>query len=150
MILLDSDVLAIYHFFTHDSRYQATRDCIDTFCKDDVALTIYNLLELAGILSSAGKADLGKKIVTKYLNAGDMRVLFPRKGYISGDVFWEEYCSGIMDVIARGIRYGDAKIIWVAELYDVSMIITWNVRHFTGKTSIPIKTPANVNELRIE
>ena len=149
MILFDSDVLAIYHFFTHDSRYEATRDCIDAFCKEEHAITIYNLLELAGIISSVGKVDLGKKIVTTYLNAADMKVLFPR-GYFSGDVFWEEYCSGIMDVIARGVRYGDAKILWVAELYDVSMIITWNTRHFTGKTKIPVKTPDNVNELRIE
>ncbi len=147
MILLDSDVLAIYHFFTHDSRYQATRDCIDTVCKEDLAITIYNLLELAGIISSAGKVDLGKKIVTTYLNAADISVLFPRTGYISGDVFWEEYCSGVMDVIARGVRYGDAKIVWVAELYDISMIITWNTRHFIGKTSIPVKTPENFNGL---
>jgi hypothetical protein len=141
MILFDSDVLAIYHFFTHDPRYQITRECIDNPKEEPVATTIYNLLELAGILASGGKGDLGEKIIKTYLNSADIEVLFPRTGYISEDIFWEEYTRGMMDVIRRGVRYGDAKIIWVAELHEVSRIITWNIRHFVGKTSLPVMTP---------
>jgi predicted nucleic acid-binding protein len=141
MILFDSDVLAIYHFFTHDSRYLITRECLDDLKGEPVATTIYNLFELAGILSSGGKSDLGEKIVSNYLNAADMEVLFPKTGYISGDIFWEDYSRGVMDVIKRGVRYGDAKIIWLAELHEVSVIVTWNTRNFIGKTSLPVMTP---------
>lgn len=141
MILFDSDVLAIYHFFTHDSRYTVTKDCLENFKEEPFATTIYNLLELAGILASGGKGDLGERIVNTYLNAVDMKVLFPKIGFLSEEVFWEEYSRGVMDIIKRGVRYGDAKIIWLAEIHEVSRIITWNTRHFSGKTSLLVNTP---------
>lgn len=83
----------------------------------------------------------------RYLNAVDIQILFPDIGYLSGDVYWEEYCSDIMDVIKRGVRYKDAKIIWVAELHEVSAIISWNTRHFEGKTSIPVMNPDEWNQM---
>lgn len=87
MILFDSDVLAIYHFFTHDSRYIITKQCVDDLKKNGIATTIYNLFELAGILSSGGKGELGEKIVNTYLNAKDIEVLFLNVGFISEDHF---------------------------------------------------------------
>ncbi|MBN1165620.1 MAG: hypothetical protein JXA44_00660 [Methanospirillaceae archaeon] len=141
MILFDSDVLAIYHFFTHDSRYSVTKDCLENMKGEPFATTIYNILELAGILASGGKGDLGEKIVSTYLNAADMKVLFPKTRFPSEEVFWEESTRGVMEIIKRGVRYGDAKIVWLAEMHEVSRIITWNTRHFNGKTSIPVMTP---------
>ncbi len=147
MILCDSDIFAIYHFFTHDLRYQKTREFLEKDNNNQIATSIYNLLELAGILSSGGKAGLGEEILYRYLNAADIKILFPDIGYLSRDVFWEEYCSNVMEVIQRGIRYGDAKIIWIAELHEVSAIITYNTRHFQQKTSVPVMNPDEWNQL---
>jgi len=49
MILFDTDVLAIYPFFTHDSRYITLKNCVDSMSVNMVATTIYNLFELARI-----------------------------------------------------------------------------------------------------
>ena len=60
MILCDTDVFAIYHFFTHDSGYPATRNFIENNENIKFCTTVYNLLELAGILASGGKGELGE------------------------------------------------------------------------------------------
>jgi hypothetical protein len=41
----------------------------------------------------------------------------------------------------RGLRYGDAKILWVAEAHETDAVLTWNTRHYLKKTPIPVMTP---------
>ena len=148
MILCDTDVFAIYHFFTHDSRYPATRNFIENNENIKFCTTVYNLLELAGILASGGKGELGEKLFTTYLIAEDMEILFPKIGILSGEIFWEEYSRQVMDIMKRGVRYGDAKIIWLAEMHSVSHIVTWNIKHYAGKTSLPVLIPEELEKIR--
>jgi hypothetical protein len=43
--------------------------------------------------------------------------------------------------IERGMRFGDAAILWTLEANEGELLITWNVKHFAGKTAINVQTP---------
>jgi len=144
VIVIDTDVLALYHFFVQDPRHEIAVSFMNETRKQARGTTIYNLLELAGILAVAGKADLGKSLVGTYATAADMQVLFPRPSSLSPDAFWADYTGDLVDMMARGLRYGDAKVLWVAERNDASCIVTWNTRLYRDRTPLPVLTPAEV------
>jgi hypothetical protein len=142
LIVLDTDLLALYHFFLHDPRHNVVMAFMHATKGSDRSTTIYNLLELSGITSAAGKTDVGKKLIENYANARDMRILYPTLSPLSPESFWSDYTAELSDIMGRGLRYGDAKILWVAEAHEASILVTWNTRHYRGKTQIQVLTPA--------
>ena len=144
MIVIDTDVLALFHFFTKDPRHDITVTFMNETRKQARGTTIYNLLELAGVLAVAGKAELGKSLIGTYATAADMQLLFPRLSPLSPDVFWADYTGELVDMMARGLRYGDATVLWVAESNEASGLVTWNTRHYRDKTPLPVLTPEEV------
>ena len=83
MIAIDTDVLAVYHIFHNDPRYDSAKD------------------------------------------------------------FWAALVSECFSRIQRGIRLGDAVILWTLEANQgIESFITWNTKHFKEKTPIKILTPA--------
>lgn len=141
MIILDTDVLALYHFFTTDPRHTLTASFMEETRDAERGTTLYNLLELAGILSSAGKPDVARKMIETYATASDMTLLYPILSTNSPELFFADYTAELMDYMERGLRYGDAKILWVAESNEASTLITWNTRHYSGKTPMDVLTP---------
>ena len=141
MIVIDTDVLAIYHLFTHDQRYEVTETFMKSTRHQPRSTTLYNLMELAGIISSSGKGVAAKTIIETYARARDMKILYPSLPLKTPEHFWIEYCAQIMEVMERGLRYGDAKILWVAESNECSALITWNTNHYGKKTSMEVLTP---------
>jgi len=98
-------------------------------------------MELAGIISSSGKAAEAKTIIETYARAADMKILYPLLPLKTPEYFWIEYCAQIMEVMGRGLRYGDAKILWVAEVNECRVLITWNTGHYCKKTRMEVMTP---------
>ncbi len=141
MIVLDTDVLALHHFFTTDPRSASTSAFMERSKNTERGTTLYNLLEFAGILSSAGKPDVARKMIEVYATASDMTLLYPVLPASSPEIFFADYTAELMDTMERGLRYGDAKILWVAEANDASALVTWNTRHYQGKTRIRVITP---------
>ena len=141
MIVIDTDVLALYHFFTKDDRHNTA--C--TFIRDTQEIprgtTIYNLLELSGILSVAGKPGPARSLLEAYATAADMQVLFPHLSPLSPEVFWADYSGELMEMMERGLRYGDAKVLWVAQNSNASSLVTWNTRHYQERTPLSVLTP---------
>lgn len=45
MVVLDTDVLAVYYIFHNDPRYKATKKLVDSLKNQTRAVTIFNLLE---------------------------------------------------------------------------------------------------------
>jgi hypothetical protein len=98
-------------------------------------------MELAGIISSSGKAAEAKTIIETYASAADMKILYPSLSLKTPEHFWIEYCAQLMEVMARGLRYGDAKILWVSEVNECSVLVTWNTGHYCKKTRMEVMTP---------
>jgi len=104
-------------------------------------VTIYNLLELCGILASASKLVEARKLFKQYLAAVDIQVLYPTVSLRSPADFWASHTEELMQRVERGMRLGDAVVLWVAEDTGCDALVTWNKRHFEGKTSLHLYTP---------
>ncbi len=143
MIAIDTDVLAVYHLFHNDPRYEVTKKLFIKLNDQPKAITIFNILELCGILASANRVKDSKTVFDRYLEAEDSIVLFPSLIGDSNKNLWTTLVSECFSRIQRGLRLGDAVILWTLETnQDIDSFITWNTKHFKERTSIKIMTPA--------
>jgi len=127
MIAIDSDVLAVHHLFVNDARFPENFRFMERSANHERGVTIYNLLELCGIISSAGKAAEAKILFQRYLTAADMQVLYPPVRLESLADYWATHNEDLLQRIARGMRLGDAVVLWVAESANCEAIVTWNI-----------------------
>jgi hypothetical protein len=142
MICLDSDVLVIHHHHRGDARYPTNSLFMQKSKGLDRGTTIYNLYELCGILISSGKLAEGRALFEEYMTSKDIEVLYPKITLRSERRFWAVHDQEIMGRIERGMRVGDAVVLWAAESNACDIFVTWNTKHFTGKTAINVQTPA--------
>jgi len=143
MLAFDSDLLAILHIFKVDARFEATRQFFQRIKDQPKAITIFTLLELCGIVAtSTGKEDAGE-IFHQYISSDDSVIIYPDLLTKDTDEFWGSLVSESFLRIQRGMRLGDASILWALETnHDVDTFVTWNTKHFKGKTSLKILTPS--------
>ena len=143
MIAIDTDVLAVHHIFQNDPRYATTRDFFTRIEGGPWAITVFNLLELSGIFASASRAIESKAVFEKYFRAGNVLIIFPVLTTGDAKHFWEMVTFECFDRIQKGMRLGDAAILWALETnQEVDTFVTWNTKHFKGKTSLKILTPS--------
>ena len=138
LVLLDTNIFVIDEIFTHDKNYQVNREFLDATV--DKATTVYNVLEFCGIIATTvQQIDLELLFQAFHFEKGVV-ILYPELygDYLLFSVFIEQ----ILDRMRRGMRYGDAKILTIAEENGVTTIVTWNKRHFEDKTHIPVQTPS--------
>lgn len=147
MLALDTDILAIYHIFHNDARFKATKTLFDKLEGKPKALAIFNLLELCGILASAERGEDSKTLFLNYMHAQDISILFPKFFSVDEKDYWSTLVSECFSRIQKGLRLGDAVILWTLETNsNVSSIVTWNTRHFKGKTLLKVLTPPEALE----
>jgi len=113
MILSDSDVFLIDRIYTRDKRYEVNRHFIEKLPELDAATSIYNLLEICGI-------------------AADV---------LSVEEYFRGFAEQMFRLVSKRMKYPDAQILFIAEEYGVSHLVTWNTKDFKGRTHIPILTP---------
>jgi len=104
-------------------------------------VSIYNLLELCGIVASARKPADARILFQQYLTAADVEVLYPDVRLDSPVEYWSFHNEVLMERIERGLRLGDAVILWAMESSGCDELVTWNKRHFEGKSHLPLFTP---------
>ena len=143
MLALDSDLLAILHIFKVDARFEVTRQFFQKIKDQPKGITIFTLLELCGIVAtSTGKED-ASEIFHQYISSGDSIIIYPDLLTKNTDEFWASLVSESFLRIQRGMRLGDAAILWALETnQEVDTFVTWNTKHFKGKTSLKILTPS--------
>lgn len=138
LVVIDTDVLAIDEIYTNDSRYRENKMFLDSIAGMG-GTTVYNVLELTGIVTMAIRED-SKNFFWRFHDEKGLRILYPR---MMGEYLdFKGFINRVLDRISRGMRYGDAKIVTVAEEHGVDMIVTWNKRHYTRRTGIPVLTPS--------
>lgn len=141
MIAIDSDVLAIYHIFKKDKRFDITRKFMDDSTITPKGVTIYNLLELCGIIASSGKHQEAKKFFQEYFTKADIQILFPQISFRNEKEYWAIQNDELIHRIERGVRLGEAVILWAIETNEIDIFVTWNKKHFEGKTPVKILAP---------
>lgn len=145
MVAIDSDVFLIAHRYVRDVRAELNARFLANVKPAAPALTIYNLMEILGVLSfnlSAGQM----RAWPDWLKARHgLAILWPELNYISQHLFFEQviYHLPLARMTTRPTAFLDALVMEVIERTpDVRAFVTWNARHFAGRTHLPVLTPA--------
>lgn len=140
VIALDTDVLTVRHVYRRDRRRTTNERFLQEGHAYGLGVTIYNLLELCGIAQPHGYS--AREIFRHYTTSSTVTVLYPPVLLDSEEAYWRAHNEALLSRIERGMRLGDAVILWVTETCGCEALVTWNTRHFVGKTELPVLTPA--------
>ncbi len=140
-VLVDTDV------FVRKLRYPRDRDSeVNSRFLENVkggrikgATSIFNVLEVCGILSFNLSSD---NLIGLYTGFGDhfgVKIYFPADG--DGNLQYDY--AGIFKNIQTKQSLGDAQIGYVVERFAnlVSGFVSWNAGDFQGKLPVPVMTP---------
>ena len=141
LTLVDTNVFVIDLRYRRDRNFRANRRLLDRIARDgDGATTLFNLLEVCGILSFN-------------LNALQLRELFfhlPARYGIrivpTGDAerALPELTAGeVLQAIGKKASLGDALLVATIDKHvpGAARFVSWDADHFRGKLSIPVLTP---------
>lgn len=143
MIAVDTDVLVIARVFTDDPRHVVTTDFLARHAQQGYGVPIFSLLELCGVMATAKQTSAAIQLLEEYLTSTIVEVLYPPIILESPTIFWADQNAELMKRIKRGMRLGDAAILWTVESTACEALITWNVKHYRHKTTLTVQTPAD-------
>jgi len=141
MIALDTDILCIYHIFKQDARFEPTAALMSAMEQIRYGVPIFSLLELCGVTATAGYRQEALTLFEEYVSADNITLLYPPVDLASPQQFWARQNTALLQRIERGVRLGDAAILWTVESTACEALITWNVRHYREHTDLEVRTP---------
>jgi hypothetical protein len=145
MIFVDTDVLWLAFAFHEDGRQAINNTFLKQVQTAQRATTIYNVLELLGKLSfnlAPGRLDEWQSWL---VDAYQLLVIWPVNPDLSiaASTFREEIFERPYNKM-RSFRmpFMDSLILNLAERTpNATHLVTWNARHFQGKSTLQILTP---------
>lgn len=146
MVVIDTDVLLLAFAFQHDSRQVENSAFLQQVQTNTPAITIYTLMEFLGKLSFNLPPERLEQWPIWLAAAFQLTVLWP----VSPDTTvtyhtWRDelFSRPFARIRAVKMPYMDALILNLAEQAGTATsFVTWNTRHFQGKSSLPVMTPA--------
>ena len=145
MIVIDSDVLLLAYAYPNDERQKVNQKFLEAVQTAQPATTIYNVMEILGQLSFNLSADQLDGWREWLVNAYNLIVIWDvdSKGQVVPEN-WREiiYERPFQKMQSVRMAFMDALILSSAERApDVECFVTWNAKHFKGKTSLTVLTP---------
>jgi len=145
MVVIDTDVLLLAFAFHRDKRQTINNIFLENVQSADPAITIYNLMETLGKLSFNFSSDHLTNWSTWLVDAYQLTIIWPLHPEINLDglsLYEELYARPFSKMRRYGMPFLDALILNLAERTDgVTHFVTWNARHFQGKSKLAIVTP---------
>ncbi len=144
MVFLDSNVFIIDRFFPRDQNYPVNRQFLSSLKEAQIkgALPYYTLLEICGVASFNLNEEELEKWLYLFGEIYPVEVLDPYSLTSGQKVDLGNFLSDLSRFITKKMTIGDAVFLREAEMYRASAIVTWNKKHFVGRTSIKVYTPA--------
>jgi len=141
MILLDSNIFIIDRFFKRDTHYDVNRRFVERLPAWEAGISIYGLLETCGLASfNLSPLELAQWYY-HFDQVYNVRVLFPHHLERTAARFFDDLLDATYRLFLRKMTFVDAVILMTAEEYSVSHLVTWNKKHFEGRTDILVMTP---------
>lgn len=141
MVFIDSDLFVRDLRYVRDALGEPNRRFLDRVKGRKVrgVTSIFNLLEVCGILSFNYSPQDLTVLYADFTNLFNIQILFPSDS--SGNLHYD--ISSIFSQIQKKQSLGDAEISSVVQRFSrqLSCFVSWNARHFEGKLSIPVMTP---------
>lgn len=144
MVVIDTDIFILEFRFQRDRRHPSNKRFLSTIKAGGGAITIYSVMEFLGQLSFNVNSARLRQWRSWLRDAYNLAIIWPVARDRDADSFiysllfdqpFERMCR-------TPIPFVDSLILNLAEqLEEVEAFITWNARHFVGKTSLIVKTP---------
>ena len=145
MVVIDSDVLVLAFSYPNDERQKVNQKFLEVVQTAQPATTIYNVMEVLGQLSFNLSEEQLEGWQDWLVNAYNLTIIWDvdSKEKIDSET-WREIVYERPFQKMRSVRmaFMDALIILASEhAPDVECFITWNAKHFKGKTNLRVLTP---------
>lgn len=145
MVVIDSDVLLLAFAYPNDDRQKMNQKFLEVVQTAQPATTIYNVMETLGQLSFNLSAEQLDGWQDWLVNAHNLTVIWDTDSKERVDhETWREiiYERPFQKMQTARMAFMDALILSSAEhTPDVEFFVTWNAKHFKGKTSLTVLTP---------
>ena len=144
MVALDTDVLMLAFTFHRDPRQEANSRFLDLARGQTPIVTIYSVMEVLGQLSFNLSAERLGQWPSWLQDHFNLTLLYPAAdGQDATAFFQREIVNRPQERMRQHpIPFVDALILELVERKeDVEAFVTWNARHFRGKTALPVLTP---------
>ncbi len=148
MIFVDSDVFLIDLRYPRDRRFSANGRFLERLRgRGDGVTTIFNLLEVCGVLSFNLNARQLRELYTYFPTRYGVGIA-PAHG--PNPPLPQLYVSAILRVMEVKASLGDALIIALLKVLRPvpDSVVTWNADHFRGRVDPPVLTPAQALRAR--
>jgi hypothetical protein len=144
MMAIDSDVFLIDCRYPNDAKYQLNRQFLDEVNarRIDRATTLFNVLEICGILTFNLNPQQLTAFYANFARQYDVRVVGPQLPERYGREMLDLLAGRALGVVLRRVSFSDALVLLAAEtMPEITTFITWNARHFIGRTRLLVQTP---------
>jgi hypothetical protein len=145
MVIIDSDILLLAFAFQNDSRQPVNQAFLEAVQTAQPATTIYNVMEVLGQLSFNLSTENLEKWQSWLVDAYQLTVIWAMEPDEKAGIgtFREVIYERPFDKMRKQpMAFMDALILTLAERApDVDCFVTWNAKHFKGKSALTILTP---------
>lgn len=146
MLLIDSDVFIIDRRYRKDPKHEVNKGFLDFVHEKEKYTTIFNLLEITGILSyNLSTSDI-EEFYYAFANYYKINIISPVTNSLSAESFMSELTNDIFEIIKKKMNFGDALILKTAIDNHINMYVGWNIRHFKAKARMIFYTPVDYLE----
>jgi hypothetical protein len=144
VIIIDSDVLLLAFAFSRDERQPVNRQFLSMTTPRGA--TIYSVMEVLGKLSFNFSPSHLQQWPAWLQDTYQLNILYPLvDGQEAMSCLRREFVESPLQSMTQRMSYLDALILrLVAATPGVEMFVTWNARHFAGKSPVRVMTPAEV------
>ena len=144
MLLIDTDIFVIARRYPRDTNFQINAKFLGYLQQKTIgrATTIFNLFELCGILSFNLTKEQLRDFFVGFSAIYSLRILYPPLENKTAAAAFDSLLANTMRIIQEKVAFLDALILSTAEsVPGVDAMITWNAKHFQGKTKLNVQTP---------
>ncbi len=148
VVVLDSNLFVIDLRCPRDRHYRPNRTFLERLPTLAPAVTtLVNLLEVCGILSFNLTAQQVRELYHHLPQRYQVTVLPPPTLPVSLPALPVER---LLTLMAKKLSFGDALIVASIEAWipQAACFVSWDARHFRGKTSLSVMTPREFLEER--
>lgn len=145
MVVIDSDVLLLAFTFFKDKRQTSNRTFLEAVQTAQPATTIYNVMEVLGQLSFNLAPERLIQWQSWLVDTYQLTVIWMADAGKKTEItsFQEELMDRpFQKMLTQHMAYMDALVLSLAERApEVEYFVTWNAKHFKGKTKLSVLTP---------
>ena len=144
MVIVDTDIFILEFRFQRDHRYSINNQFLSTIKATGGGITIYSVMEFLGQISFNVNPDRLVDWRSWLQDAYNLTIIWPEVRGIDADGFIRSllFNRPFVRMCRTPIAFVDCLILDLAEqVEEAQTLITWNAKHFMGKTSLAVKTP---------